>query len=225
MEPTLPDTVKQTGVTVKMASTSILLIYGFNSENDEYDSIFISNYLDLYVVDALKRVPGVGDLVVLGDRTYAMRLWLDPSALAARGLTANDVVRALQSQNLQVGGGAIGGEPSPQGQLYNFSVRIKGRLQNEKDFGELVIKTQPNGSLVRVKDVGRVELGAQNYGAAAFVNGKPGAGISIYQLPGSNAVDVGRQVKETLATHGSKTFVFLGHHLCRGRCCLRYRRC
>jgi HAE1 family hydrophobic/amphiphilic exporter-1 len=197
--PTLPDAVKQTGVTVKAASTSILLIYGFNSENNEYDNIFISNYLDLYVNDVLKRIKGVGDLIVLGDRTYAMRLWLDPNAMAARSLTANDVVKALQSQNLQVGGGALGGDPAMENQPYNFPIRVKGRLRDESEFGNLVLKTQPDGGLVKVKDVGRVELGAQTYSQTAVINGKPGAGIALYQLPGSNAVDVGEQVKATLA--------------------------
>jgi HAE1 family hydrophobic/amphiphilic exporter-1 len=198
-QPTLPEAVKQTGVTVKAASTSILLIYGFNSENNKYDNIFISNYLDLYVNDVLKRVPGVGDLVVWGDRTYAMRLWLDPNAMGARGLTANDVVKALQSQNLQVGGGALGGDPAMEDQPYNFPIRIKGRLRDENEFANLVLKTQPDGGLVKVKDVGRVELGAQTYNQTAVVNGNPGVAIVLYQLPGSNAVDVGGQVKEAMA--------------------------
>lgn len=197
-EPTLPDPVKQTGVSVKASSTSVLLVYGFNAENDEYDAEFISNYLDLYVVDLLKRIPGVGDLIVLGDRTYAMRLWLDPDAMASRGLTSNDVVRALQSQNLQVGGGSLGGEPAPENQPYNFPIRIQGRLRDETEFANLVLRALPDGTLIKVKDVGRVELGAQNYSTAGFVNGKPGSGIAIYQLPGSNAVAVGQQVKETL---------------------------
>lgn len=213
VQPTLPDSVKQTGVVVKAASTSVLLVYGFNSENGAYDDVFISNYLDLYVIDALKRVPGVGDLMTLGDRTYAMRLWLDPSAMAARGLTANDVVRALQSQNLQVGGGALGAEPSVENQPYNIPIRIQGRLQDEADFENLVLRTQADGSLLKVKDVGRVELGAQTYATAALVNGKPGAGLAIYQLPGSNALDVGQQVKDTLASLAKDFPPGLQYHL------------
>ncbi|WP_416667652.1 efflux RND transporter permease subunit [Egbenema bharatensis] len=199
VQPTLPESVRQTGVSVKASSTSILLVYGFNAENGTYDNTFISNYLDLYVVDALKRVPGVGDLMTLGDRTYAMRLWLDPNAMASRGLTSNDVVRALQSQNLQIGGGALGGEPALPDQPFNLPIRVQGRLRDETEFANLVLRTQSDGSLIKVKDVGRVELGAQNYAVQSFVNGSPGAGIAIYQLPGSNAIDVGRQVKETLA--------------------------
>lgn len=203
-QPQLPDAVKQTGVTVKTASTSILLVYGFNADTDPetgkdiYDPVFISNYLDLFVNDELKRVPGVGDLTVFGERKYAMRLWLDPNALASRNLTAVDVSNALRSQNIQVGGGTLGSQPAPDNQPYTFPVRIQGRLRDEKEFGELVLATQKNGTLIKVKDVGRVELGAENYDASAIVNGRPGLGIGIYQQPGSNAVDVAEAVKERL---------------------------
>lgn len=198
-EPLLPDAVKQTGVTVKAASTSILLVYGFNAENSAYDQTFISNYIDLYITDALKRVPGVGDVGLLGERKYAMRLWLDPNALASRGLTAADVSAALRSQNVQVGVGSIGGQPSPGDQLYNFPLRIQGRLQDEREFGELVLKSDAGGQLIKVKDVGRVELGAENYETNVLTNGEPGVALAIYQQPGSNAVDVAGKIKETMA--------------------------
>lgn len=198
VQPSLPDVIKQTGVTVRASSASTLLVYGFNAENNEYDNVFISNYLDLYLVDELKRVPGVGDLAILGERTYAMRLWLDPNAMAARGMTAGDVVAALQSQNVQVGVGAIGNEPAPTDQAANFPVRVRGKLRDEKEFAEVVLKTLPNGTLVRVKDIGRVELGAQNYSANTVVDGKPGVAISIAQAPGSNAIDVADQIKERI---------------------------
>ncbi|MFB2892939.1 efflux RND transporter permease subunit [Aerosakkonemataceae cyanobacterium BLCC-F50] len=198
-QPQLPDTVKQTGVVVKTASTSILLVYGFNAENNKYDATFISNYLDLYVTDTLKRVPGVGDLSILGQRQYAMRVWLNPNAMAARGLTAADVISALQSQNVQIGAGTIGSQPAPVDQPYTFPVRVQGRLKDETEFANLVIKVQPDGTLIKLKDVGRTELGAENYDFQALVNGQPGVGISIYQLPGSNAVDVAAKIKETMA--------------------------
>ncbi|WOD37029.1 efflux RND transporter permease subunit [Nodosilinea sp. E11] len=198
VQPSLPDVIKQTGVTVRASSASTLLVYGFNAENDEYDNIFISNYLDLYLVDELKRVPGVGDLAILGERTYAMRLWLDPNAMAARGMTAGDVVAALQSQNVQVGVGALGNEPAPSDQAANFPVRVRGKLRDEKEFAAVVLKTLPNGAVVQVKDVGRVELGAQNYTASTLVDGKSGVAISIAQAPGSNAVDVADQIKERI---------------------------
>lgn len=197
-EPLLPDAVKQTGVTVKAASTSILLVYGFNAENNRYDQNFISNYVDLYITDALKRVPGVGDVFVLGERKYAMRLWLDPNALAARDLTALDVANALKSQNIQVGVGSVGGQPGPQDQSYTFPLRIQGRLRNEQEFGELVLKTGADGGLIKVKDVGRVELGAENYETNVLANGSPGIALALYQQPGSNAIDVAEKIKETM---------------------------
>jgi HAE1 family hydrophobic/amphiphilic exporter-1 len=204
VEPTLPDAVKQTGVAVKAASTSILLVYGVNSDadpetgKDRYDTVFLSNYLDLFVTDELKRVKGVGDITIFGERKYAMRLWLDPNALASRQLTATDVSSALRSQNIQVGAGTLGSQPAPADQPYTFPVRIQGRLRDEREFGELVLKTQPDGTLVKLKDIGRVELGAENYDSSALVNGKDGVGIGVYQQPGSNALDVAEAIKERM---------------------------
>ncbi|MFB2933786.1 efflux RND transporter permease subunit [Aerosakkonemataceae cyanobacterium BLCC-F154] len=199
VQPQLPDIVRQNGVSVRASSTSILLVYGFNAENNKYDDTFISNYLDLYVTDTLRRVPGVGDLMILGQRQYAMRIWLDPNRMAARGLTPPDVISALQSQNVQVGIGRIGSQPAPENQAFSFPVRVQGRFQNEAEFENLIIRSEPNGSLLRLRDVGRAELGAENYDFQALVNGQPGVGIAIYQLPGSNAVDIAAKIKETMA--------------------------
>ena len=196
--PKLPGPVQQLGVSTKAASTSILLVFGIYAENGEYDSIFISNYVDLNITDVLKRVPGVGDVSVFGLKQNAMRLWLDPRKLTARGLTVLDVSNALKSQNVVVGAGSIGQEPVPDGQRYELPIRIQGRLQNADEFENLVIKTLPNGNLVRLRDVGYAELGAENYVSNAKVNGQPGVGIAIYQLPGSNALDVGANVKAAL---------------------------
>jgi HAE1 family hydrophobic/amphiphilic exporter-1 len=193
--PKLPSPVQQLGVSTKAASTSILLIFGIYSENGEYDSIFISNYVDLNITDVLKRVPGVGDVNVFGLKQNAMRLWLDPQQLTARGLTVLDVSTALKSQNVVVGAGSVGQEPVPDGQRYELPIRIQGRLQSAAEFENLVIKTLADGTLVRLRDVGYAELGAENYISNAKVNGQPGVGIAIYQLPGSNALDVGANVK------------------------------
>ncbi|MGA9382353.1 MAG: efflux RND transporter permease subunit, partial [Phormidium sp.] len=198
-QPQLPDIVRQNGVSVRASSTSILLVYGFNAENNKYDDTFISNYLDLYVTDTLRRVPGVGDLTILGQRQYAMRIWLDPNKMAARQLTPNDVIASLQAQNVQVGVGRIGSQPAPADQAFSFPVRVQGRFRNEAEFGNLILRVEPNGSLLRLRDVGRVELGAENYDFQALVNGQPGIGIAIYQLPGSNAVDIAARIKETMA--------------------------
>ncbi len=198
-EPTLPESVRQTGVTTIARSNSILLVYGFYAENSEYDNIFLSNYVDLYITDAIKRVPGVGDAMLTGERQYAMRLWLDPNALASRGLTATDVSSALTSQNVQVGAGSIGQAPTKTDQNSNFPLRINSRLKDVKEFENLVIKSDTNGTLVKLKDVGRAELGAKDYTTSALVQGKPGVAMLIYQLPGSNALDTAKAVEAQIA--------------------------
>ncbi|MBW4539767.1 MAG: efflux RND transporter permease subunit [Myxacorys chilensis ATA2-1-KO14] len=198
-QPTLPDAVRQTGVTTLSRSTSILQVYGFFSENKEYDSTFISNYVDLYVIDPLKRIPGVGDVRVVGERQYAMRLWLDPNALASRGLTTTDVANALTSQNVQVGAGAVGQAPAPDDQAYTFTLRVDSRLKDVTEFENLVLKSQSDGALVKLKDIGRAELGARDYTTSALIRGKPGVALLLYQLPGSNALEVAKALEEAMA--------------------------
>lgn len=193
--PLLPSSVQQQGITVKTASTSILLVYGFYSPNDTYDSTFISNYVDLYVNDELARVPGVGQVNIFGQHQYAMRFWLDPNALASRGVTVGDVVTAIQSQNVVVGGGAIGTEPAPKGQRYQIPLKLQGQFKNATEAENLVIKTATGGNIVRLRDVGHTELGSQTYSSAAKINGKPGVALAIYQLPGSNALEVAKQAQ------------------------------
>ncbi len=197
--PTLPASVRQTGVTTIARSNSILLVYGFYAENNEYDNTFLSNYVDLYVTDTIKRVPGVGDAILVGERQYAMRLWLDPNALASRSLTATDVSDALVSQNVQVGAGAIGAAPAKDSQKSSYPLRIISRLKDVKEFENLVIKTQTDGTLVKLKDVGRAELGAKDYTTSALVQGRPGAAMLIYQLPGSNALNTAKAVEAQIA--------------------------
>ncbi len=197
--PKLPGPVQQAGVSTKAASSSFLMIYGVYAENGEYDDVFVSNYVDANITDVLKRVNGVGDVSVFGEKKNAMRLWLNPQALAARKLTALDVSSALKSQNVVVGAGAIGQEPVPEGQSYELPIRIQGRFKNKTDFENLVIKTLDNGTLVRLRDVGYAEIGGENYVTNAIVNGQKGVGIAISQLPGSNALDVGTNVKAKMA--------------------------
>jgi HAE1 family hydrophobic/amphiphilic exporter-1 len=194
----LPDAVQRTGVTVSKQSTDILLAMGLYSENNEYDSLFLSNYADLYIADALKRVKGVGEVRIFGERKYAMRLWLDPNRLASQNLTAEDVVSALNEQNIQVGAGRIGQQPAPDGQMYQIDLRAISRLKDTSEFEEMILKTGEDGTLVKLKDVGRAELGAENYNTFARYRGKQSAGIGIFQLPGSNALDVARGVKEEM---------------------------
>jgi hydrophobic/amphiphilic exporter-1 (mainly G- bacteria), HAE1 family len=194
----LPQEVVQTGVTVTKASTLVLLAIGLYAEQERYDPLFISNYASLYVVDPLKRLPGVGGVTVFGQRTYAMRLWLDPSLLAKRGLTAMDVTDALSEQNIQVGAGVIGAPPTPAGQQFQMGIQALSRLATPEEFGDIVIQTGPDGSLVRVRDVGRTELGAQDYQTILRFNGKNAVGLGVYQLTGSNALTVANEVSKTM---------------------------
>ncbi|MBW4583567.1 MAG: efflux RND transporter permease subunit [Tildeniella nuda ZEHNDER 1965/U140] len=198
-EPQLPEPVRNTGVSVTKRSNNILLAIGFYAQGGEYDNTFMSNYADLYIVDALKRLEGVGDVTIFGERKYSMRLWIDPNKLASRALTSQDVVTALQSQNIQVGAGTIGQQPSPDDQRYQIDLQAVSRLTGVSQFENLVVKTGTGGNLVRLKDVGRVELGAQNYGSFLRYRGNDAVGIGIYQLPGSNALTVAEEVKAELA--------------------------
>ena len=197
---TLPDVVKKTGVTVKAASPSTLLAYGFYAEPDAsgeplYDPLFLSNYIDQNLSDEIRRVPGVGNITIIGERRYAMRIWLDPSRLAGFQLTPMDVERALQDQNIQTGAGRLGQEPSPKGQEVAIPLRADSRFRDVADAENLVIKRGADGTLVKLSDVGRVELGAENYDVETSQSGRPSAALFVYQLPGANALDTGNRVK------------------------------
>jgi hydrophobic/amphiphilic exporter-1 (mainly G- bacteria), HAE1 family len=194
----LPNEVKNTGVIITKQTSGFVFGGGVYSENGQYDSLFLSNYIDVYIKDALKRVSGVGDVIIFGERKYAMRLWLDPAKLAQRGLTASTVVNALQEQNVQVAAGQIGQPPSPTGQSYQVSVRAVGRLSEASEFDNIVIKTGSDGTLVRIKDVGHSELGAEDYGSLLRFNGHDAVGLGLTQLPGANALDVDRLAKAEL---------------------------
>ncbi|OWY68965.1 hydrophobe/amphiphile efflux-1 family RND transporter [cyanobacterium TDX16] len=191
----LPEAVQRTGVTVTKRSSTLLLAIGLFSEQNKYDPILLSNYADIYLVDALKRIDGVGDIRIFGERRYAMRVWLDPNLLASRNLTAQDVVAALNEQNIQVGAGRLGQQPLPNDQQYQIDVRAQSRLQDAAEFENIVLKTGADGTLVRLKDVGRAELGAENYDSFLRFRGQDAVGLGVYQLPGSNALEVASAVK------------------------------
>ncbi len=159
----MPTEVRTNGISVTKNTAGFIGAIGFYTEDDRYDSLFISNYLDLYVRDAFKRIPGVGNVVIFGERKFAMRLWLNPAQLAGRGITPGDVVAALREQNIQVAAGSIGDAPAADDQMYQISVRAAGRLTTAAEFEDIVVKAGRDGALVRVKDVGRVELGAETY--------------------------------------------------------------
>src|SRR5450759_4708518 len=194
----LPNAVKQIGITVAKTSQNFVFGAGVFSPDGRFSTLFMSNYLDVYVRDTLKRVPGVADVLIFGERKYSMRLWLDPARLAARGLTASDVVSALSQQNVQIASGQVGAEPSSPTQMFQISVRALGRLTDPEQFNNIVLKPGSNGSLVRVIDVGHSELGAEDYSAKLRFNGYEGVGIGITQLPTSKALDVDKACRDEL---------------------------
>jgi len=195
----LPAEVRNAGVNVAKSSTSIVVAAAFYAENGAYTDEFVSNYVDLYVKDALRRIAGVGEVIIFNERKYAMRLWLDPAELAARKLTAADVVRALREQNVPIAAGQIGREPALPGQATQISVRADGQLTDPAAFGRLIVKTAPDGTLVQLKDVGRAELGAEDYSTLLRYNGKSAIGLGVFQLPDANALDVDAAVRARLA--------------------------
>ena len=194
----MPAEVRTTGITVQKQSTGFIMAVGVFSEKGEYDALFMSNYLDIYIKDAIKRVPGVADVVVFGERKYSMRLWLDPDRLAARGLTAGDVTSALREQNVQVAAGSLGQAPAPSGQMFTISVRAVGRLTEPAQFNNIILKSGKDGSLVRLSDVGRAELGAETYAADLRFQGVEAVGFGVTQLPTANSLDVERAVTAEL---------------------------
>jgi HAE1 family hydrophobic/amphiphilic exporter-1 len=188
----LPNAVKATGISIVKASNNFVFGAAVFSPDGRYDPLFLSNYLDVYVKDSLKRVKGVADVIIFGERKYSMRLWLDPVRMASRGLTAGDVVNALQEQNVEVAAGQVGQPPSNPGQEYQISVRAIGRLSEASQFDSIILKTNNDGTLVRVKDVGRSELGAEDYSSDLQFNGKDAVGLGVTQLSNANALQVDR---------------------------------
>jgi len=200
----LPAEVRQTGVTVQKSANNFIMAAGVYSEAGQYDSLFISNYLDVYVRDAIKRVPGVADVIIFGERKYSMRLWLDPLRLAARKLTAGDVVNALREQNVNVAAGSVGEAPARSGQTYQMSVRAAGRLREAREFENMIIKAE-GGSLVRLSDVGSAELGAETYSSSLRYQGVDALGFGVVGLPTANALEV-REGVEAELTRLSRSF-------------------
>ena len=195
----LPAEVTNFGVTVQKTLTAPLMLISLYSPSGVYDSKFLANYAYINLNDQLTRVPGIGSVQVFGAGKYAMRLWVRPDQLAKLGITVPEIITAIQSQNTVNPAGQIGGEPAPQGQDFTYSVRAQGRLTTPEEFEGIVVRATPDGGMVRIKDVARVELGAQDYTIVGHLNGKPSAIIAVYQLPGSNAVDAAEGVKKLLA--------------------------
>src|SRR5205809_2676317 len=193
--PILPDLVKRRGVAVKKKSPSILMIVNLFSPDNSRDSLYLSNYATIQLRDELSRLPGVGDITYLGQRDYSMRLWLDPEKMAVRGISASDVTRAIEQQNIQVAAGQIGQPPVPAGQVFQYTMTTLGRLADPEQFADMILKTDAEGRIVRMRDVATTELGALAYDQTCSLDGKPSVALSVYQLPGSNALDVAGRVR------------------------------
>jgi HAE1 family hydrophobic/amphiphilic exporter-1 len=199
VEGRLPNEVKAVGISVTKVSTNFVLGASVYAENGQYDALFISNYIDRFIKDELKRVPGVGDVIIFGERKYAMRLWIDPDRLAGHGITADEVVNALREQNVQVAAGAVGRTPSRPGQTFDINVRAVGRLSEPVEFANIIVKRADGGALVRLRDVGRTELGAESYTTDLRYNGHDSVGFGVLQLPTANSLAVYRDVTAEIA--------------------------
>jgi HAE1 family hydrophobic/amphiphilic exporter-1 len=194
----LPVEVTTAGLTVQKSLSSPLLMMALYSPHGTYSTSFMSNYAYINLADELARVPGVGRVQIFGAGQYAMRIWVKPDKLAKLGVTVPQIVGAINTQSTVNPAGQIGGEPVPQGQEFTYTVRTKGRLTSPEEFGDIVLRAEADGSSLRLKDVARIELGAQAYGVSSRFNGEPAANMAVYQLPGSNAVAAAQAVRERL---------------------------
>jgi HAE1 family hydrophobic/amphiphilic exporter-1 len=197
-ESQLPQDVRNFGVNVQKSTASPLVMFALYSPKGSYDNIFLANYAYININDQMTRVKGIASVSIFGAGQYAMRIWVKPDQLAKLNITIPEIISAVQAQNNVNPAGKVGGEPVPAGQEFTYAVRAQGRLQTEEEFGNIVLRAEPDGSIVRVKDVGRIELGAQTYDMKGRLNGKPAALIALYQLPGSNAIDAAEGAKKTM---------------------------
>jgi hydrophobic/amphiphilic exporter-1 (mainly G- bacteria), HAE1 family len=197
-QPNLPPDVNTFGLTMRKATGFPMLIVALSSPKSTYDALFLANYANINIIDALYRVPGVGDVRIFGAGDYAMRIWVKPDRLAKLGLTVPDLVRAVQQQSTVNPSGQIGAQPAPSGQELTYTVRAQGRLQTAEEFGGIAVRSNPDGSVIRLKDIARIELGALNYQQIGRVNGGAGCAVAVFQTPGSNALTVAAGVKRTM---------------------------
>ncbi|HFF9778166.1 TPA: multidrug efflux RND transporter permease subunit SdeB, partial [Serratia marcescens] len=198
-EARLPEDVRRQGITTQKQSPALTLVVHLVSPSGKYDSLYLRNYATLKVKDELARLPGVGQVQIFGAGEYAMRIWLDPNKVAARGLTASDVVSAMQEQNVQVSAGQLGAEPMPTRSDYLLSINAQGRLQTEEEFGNIILKSGDNSEIVRLRDVARIEMGSGSYALRAQLNNKDAVGIGIFQSPGANAIELSDAVRGKMA--------------------------
>jgi hydrophobic/amphiphilic exporter-1 (mainly G- bacteria), HAE1 family len=197
-EPRLPEEVRQQGLLTRKRSPDLMMVVHVLSPDGTYDELYISNYVELQIADVLKRIEGVGDITVFGAREYSMRIWLDPERLASLNLTATDVTQALQNQNVQVAAGTLGQPPMPLNNAFQLTVNTQGRFVDPEQFSDVIVKAGADGRLVRLGDVARVELGAQDYVRNSYLDGKEAAGIGVFQLPGGNALATAEEIRATM---------------------------
>src|SRR5512136_862846 len=197
--PQLPVDVKNYGVAVKKSLSFPLLLVTLTSPSGTYDSNFLSNYALININDQIARIPGVGQVTLFGGSDYAMRIWVRPDRLKALGLTVTDLVNAVKSQNVLQPAGQIGGPPAPKGTEFTYVVRTQGRLPTPEDIAKIIVRANPDGSVVRLADVARTELGSVLYNAVGRLNGKPAAALAIFQIPGTNALQIQQAIKKTMA--------------------------
>jgi hydrophobe/amphiphile efflux-1 (HAE1) family protein len=198
--PRLPPEVQRQGVVVKKVSTAFLLVVGLYSPDSRYDSVFLNNYAQINLLNQIGSLPGVGDIRLSSQQTYSMRVWVDPDKMTKLGLTATDVSTAINGQNRQNPAGSVGQAPAAPGTDFQYAVSAPGRLVDASEFGDIVVRAQPDSSLVRVRDIGRVELGAQTYSGFNRLNGKPSGSVIVFLSPGANAVETGNSVKKFMET-------------------------
>ncbi|MES1213868.1 MAG: efflux RND transporter permease subunit, partial [Singulisphaera sp.] len=197
-EPILPDLVKRRGVTVKKKSPSVLMIVNLYSPNGSRDNLYLSNYATIQLRDELSRLPGVGAIAFLGQRDYSMRVWLDPQQMAMRGISSTDIVHAIEQQNTQVAAGQIGQPPAPTGQVFQYTMTTLGRLAEEGEFGDMILRADDERRIIRLRDVAKIELGALAYDQICTLDGQASVALSIYQRPGSNALETAQQVRDKM---------------------------
>src|ERR687897_220531 len=198
--PRLPEEVRRLGVTTLKSSPDLMMVVHMLSPDGSYDQLYVSNYARNYVRDVLLRLDGVGDVIIFGERQYSLRIWLDPEKLAAYGLTSGDVVRAVQEQNVQVSGCSLGAQPAPSDNAFQLVVTTQGRFEDPRQFRSIIVRATADGKLVRLQDVARVELGAQDYVTNSYLNGKPAVALAIFQRPGTNALAASDEIIRTMET-------------------------
>src|SRR5712671_4361368 len=197
--PQLPPEVSRTGLTIRKKSAALLQVINVYSPNNTYDAIYLSNYATINIIDALARIKGVGQATLFGPLDYSLRIWLDPDRLTELNLTPNDVISSVQSQNIQAALGRVGAAPITREQQVQINIKTKGRLSRPEEFAAIVLRANADGSVIRIKDIARVEMSAKSQDRYSRFNGAPAAAIGIYQTPGSNAVEVAQRVRDTMS--------------------------